>query len=294
MMQQVYKTLPDDRPIMSINVIEDPEKCPPGFAVISRTHDQDSDADLWRDGSFFGKKITRYICLSKTEGVSNFIVESVAVINEKEIPPEGYALITRTADSDQKAWRKRQLCYKLGRREQAESAVTDIIIMGRWKKAPVGFSFAGEINGMTVCFKCGPNVAPIYKPVGIQPSQLLYSLSPAPTHLPLSQISQPSSLVSVVNKAPTNGVTGGDSPHDYERLMFFKPSRPAPKPPGATHSAYSTLAAYSGLDGVPFILNPHFQTRAQGYTNHLPVIKSKTKYEMDREYDYNFRVERET
>ena len=73
-----------------------------------------------------------------------------------------------------------------------------------------------------------------------------FSLSPASTHLPLSQISQPSSLVSVVNKAPTNGVTGGDSPHDYERLMFFKPLRPAPKPPGATHSTYATLATYSG------------------------------------------------
>jgi hypothetical protein len=35
MMQQVYKTLPDDRPILSINVIEDPEKCPTGFAVVS-------------------------------------------------------------------------------------------------------------------------------------------------------------------------------------------------------------------------------------------------------------------
>jgi len=73
-----------------------------------------------------------------------------------------------------------------------------------------------------------------------------FSLSPASTHLPLSQISQPSSLVSVVNKAPTNGVTGGDSPHDYERLAFFQPSRPAPRPPGAIHSTYATLAAYSG------------------------------------------------
>jgi hypothetical protein len=35
MMQQVYKTLPDDRPIMSINVIEDADKCPSGFAVVS-------------------------------------------------------------------------------------------------------------------------------------------------------------------------------------------------------------------------------------------------------------------
>jgi len=44
---------------------------------------------------------------------------------------------------DQKAWRKRQLCYKLARREQAAFAVTDIIIMGRLKKAPLGFSLAG-------------------------------------------------------------------------------------------------------------------------------------------------------
>lgn len=34
-MQQLYKTLPDDRPITSINVIEDPDKCPSGFIVVS-------------------------------------------------------------------------------------------------------------------------------------------------------------------------------------------------------------------------------------------------------------------
>lgn len=66
---------------------------------VSRTHDQDSDADLWREASFFGKKLTRYICLSKTEGITDYIVESVAIINEKEVPPDGYALITRTSDT---------------------------------------------------------------------------------------------------------------------------------------------------------------------------------------------------
>jgi ESCRT-I complex subunit MVB12 len=54
---------------------------------------------LWREAAFFGKKCTRYICLSKTEGITDYIVESVAVINEKEVPPDGYALITRTADT---------------------------------------------------------------------------------------------------------------------------------------------------------------------------------------------------
>jgi len=31
-----------------------------------------------------------------------------------------------------------------------------------------------EINGMTVCFKYGPSVAPVNKPAATQPSQLLY------------------------------------------------------------------------------------------------------------------------
>ncbi|XP_033607367.1 multivesicular body subunit 12A isoform X2 [Cryptotermes secundus] len=263
MMHQVYKTLPDDRPIMSIHVIEDPDKCPTGFVVVSRTHDQDSDADLWREGSFFGKKCTRYICLSKTEGITDYIIESVAIINEKEVPPDGYALITRTADTDQRAWRKRQLCYRLARRNQAASAVTDIIVMGRLKKAPNGFSLAG--------------------------------LSPAPTYLPHFNSPQPYSAAAVVNKAPINGEAGGESPHEYEQLVSLQPSRPAPKPPGAsTHGTYATIAAYSGLDGVPFILNPSLQNLSHRHTHQIPVIKSKTKHELNKEYDYDFRVERET
>jgi hypothetical protein len=31
--------------------------------------------------------------------MTDYIVESVAIINEKEMPPDGYALITRTADT---------------------------------------------------------------------------------------------------------------------------------------------------------------------------------------------------
>jgi hypothetical protein len=49
-----------------------------------------------------------------------------------------------------------------------------------------------------------------------------------------------------VNKASTNGVTGGDSPHEYEQLVSLRPSRPAPRPPGGTVGTYSTIAAYSG------------------------------------------------
>ena len=44
---------------------------------------------------------------------------------------------------DQRAWRKRQLCYRLVKKSQAMSAVTDIIVLSKMKKAPEGFSLAG-------------------------------------------------------------------------------------------------------------------------------------------------------
>lgn len=71
-------------------------------------------------------------------------------------------------------------------------------------------------------------------------------MSPAPTYLPHSQRPQPYSVSSVVNKASTNGVAGGDSQHEYELLVSLRPSRPAPRPPGGTVGTYNTIAAYSG------------------------------------------------
>lgn len=118
------------------------EKCPRGFFAITKTYDQDSDADL-RETSIFKSSAARYLCLSKTEGLPNFVVQELLVIGEKINPPKGYSLLNRTADSEQKAWRKKQLCYRLVNRKDIKTAVTDIIICSRHKKAPVGFSYAG-------------------------------------------------------------------------------------------------------------------------------------------------------
>nr|CAD7203621.1 unnamed protein product [Timema douglasi] len=289
MINQVYKTLPDDRPITGIQVVEDPDKCPQGFIVVSRTHDQDSDADLWREGSFFGRRWTRYICLSKTESIADYIVESVAIINDKEIPPDGFSVITRTIDSEQKAWRKRQLCYRLSRRNLVVNAVTDIIVLNRSKKAPLGFSLAGEINGMTVCYKLG-QTQEICR--SAPASQLAYSASPSPSNDNTPSQSKwnsgkPLRPPPPVPK-PVNGMypglsPGDSSPHEYERLINLAPMRPAPRPPGAAASSYATLATYNGLEGVPFVLGSGFQNLSFTKPFQLPVIKAKTKYELDKE-----------
>lgn len=53
----------------------------------------------WKESVFIGRKITRYLCLSKTEGISDNILVNIDIINEKESPPNGYCIISRTVDS---------------------------------------------------------------------------------------------------------------------------------------------------------------------------------------------------
>lgn len=52
-------------------------RCPKNFVPVNRTHDQDADADLWRETNIFGKRTSRYLCLSKTEGLPDYIVETL-------------------------------------------------------------------------------------------------------------------------------------------------------------------------------------------------------------------------
>lgn len=70
-------------------------------------------------------------------------MQEILVLTDKASPPKGFSLLSRTADSEQKAWRKKQFCYRLVNKKEIQTAVTDIIICSRLKKAPIGFSFAG-------------------------------------------------------------------------------------------------------------------------------------------------------
>ncbi|KAL3260865.1 hypothetical protein MRX96_046233 [Rhipicephalus microplus] len=97
MMQDLLKVLPDDLPITDVCIIEDPQNCPPGYHVVDKTFDQDTDADLWKD-RFFGRRITRYICYSKAHHAE--CVQSLLVVADKEVPPEGCIVMNSTKDTD--------------------------------------------------------------------------------------------------------------------------------------------------------------------------------------------------
>ncbi|KAG8230924.1 hypothetical protein J437_LFUL002956, partial [Ladona fulva] len=115
-----------------------------------------------------------------------------------------------------------------------------------------------------------------------------------------------------------SGVYPSTSPtpdsHEYEILSAApRPTRPAPGPPllptrppppipqtpphtttYANSKNYATLNAYQGLEGVPFILSPNFLEIADPQSLQMPAIKIRTKYQIDQEFSYDFRIERQT
>jgi len=274
-MKELLNALPDDRPVTALCLISDPTKCPADYTVVAKSYDQDLDADLWKD-RIFGKHTTRYLCLSKSEVPAGFVIDSLCIINEKDIPPNGYVVLSKTYGSEQKAWRKRQLCYRLAEKSSVFLAVTDIIILSKAKKAPDGFTLAGEINGLVICYKSAPLPA---EPTA-SPNLLPYQKNLKPT-----AFDQPSSLRSNSPSRPN------------------VPTRPAPTPsinpsPNSANNKKSaissgTLSGFTGLEGVPFGLSSQIQCSSSKSSSVVGRIRHKTPQELNTEFSYSFSNERE-
>lgn len=262
----VIGALPDNRPITSLQLVEEYEKCPKNFQPINKTYDQDQDADLWREKLLIGKRTTRYLCQSKSEGLPGYIVETLKVINEKETSPDGFSQLTRTADTEQKAWRKKQLVYRLAKKGSAKQAVTDIILCSRLRQAPEGFTLAGDINGILVCFKTSPIP---HRPSPSVPSrQSITDLEKTIEHLKI--------------QSNCTNTTAESQDHEYVQLLptyQLSPKRSAPKLP-----MYSTgtLNIHTEVEGVPFVLNSSLKQ----YPTDVPAIYEIT-VGIDNEYDFH-------
>ncbi|EDV95427.1 uncharacterized protein LOC6569369 [Drosophila grimshawi] len=302
----IMSFLPDNRPITSLHIVEDFERCPKNFSAIHRTYDQDADADLWRENNLlFGRQTTRYLCLSKSEGLPEYVVETLKVIAEKVPPPKEFSLLSRTADSDQKAWRKRQIAYKLSKRGTVTQAVTDVILCSKLKIAPDGFKLAGDINGVLICYKTSAIATRLPPPIPGIPS----SNSNANANANSNSSCEVEQALNRLNlhgqqqqraggaRGPLPQLPAGGEHHDYEEIQAHyqinSPQRPAPPRPATSgRSGYGgtgTLGTYTELEGVPFILNPLLQ-RSQPITE-LPTLPDIST--LLKTLDYDFQLERQ-
>lgn len=84
-LNSLRELIQDERPLLSLQIVESLVKCPTGYRPVSKTYDEDSDAGLLRQNGLFGKKSSHYICLSKSEGwfflIFNLSIIFVCTIN---------------------------------------------------------------------------------------------------------------------------------------------------------------------------------------------------------------------
>ncbi|XP_049886090.1 uncharacterized protein LOC126380587 isoform X2 [Pectinophora gossypiella] len=327
--------LPDERPLLSLQIVESVAKCPAGYWPVSRTYDEDSDAGLLRQNGLFGKKPSHYICLSKSEGVPGYVMDGVVVVGEREAAPAGFSVAGRLG--------KRRLCTRVSRRAAPVGAtppVTDVIVCSKMRTAPQGFILAGEINGKMVCYKVSggsTETSPTHRPNEYE--NVVTNITPDANRRLRPVPERPPKLSPLVNEL--NNLNLKQSPTTYPKIEEFqtdqdyevlspsyniKPTRPAPRPPSAVspiphgspnpslqgptspaahgrkkgpaplprNTIYSTLGGYNGLEGVPFVLNPKLRGLPSDALTQFPVIKQRTRFDLDRDYSYNFTAERQT
>lgn len=262
-----------------------------------RTHDLEADADLWKDG-FFSRRITRYVCLSKTQGRPEHIVESILILHDKEFPPEGYSIIASTSDTNTKAFKKKQICYKLTPFKSNSDSIVDVIILSKLKNPPDGYDHVGDVNGMHFCTRKISALTRLSTPglsYGVLPGAVLYpKLNESMGNISLGDNSPNS------GRRPSSGATPPPYPTFNNNSINSSPAhQPYPPPNGNGYALQphpsaqkmtnntGTLTQLCGLDGVPFQLREDLR-HAQGLGHHSrhssrrsSLVSVRSQHELD-------------
>ncbi|XP_019640760.1 PREDICTED: multivesicular body subunit 12B-like isoform X2 [Branchiostoma belcheri] len=255
-------SLPKEAPITEVCVVENKERCPQGYVVLSETEDG-KDGDLWTD-KFFGKKVTRYICFNRAyaNGGGNVLAD-VAILGERDIVPTGYSQINATADTGEIALKKRILCIKMLPRNMTDSAICDIKLLAKTKRPPPGFTFVGEVNSISVSYKMGP----------VQRTSGPVRPAPGPPQM-TRQSSQP------LSQQPVPASPSYTSDVQRQRADVIPLTR-----------QMSTVKIATAVDGIPFELNKKLGADSIKDFS-LPEMQYQTEQEIENKYKYDFTAER--
>ncbi|XP_071821024.1 multivesicular body subunit 12B-like [Apostichopus japonicus] len=247
--------------ITNVCVVEDKNNVPSGYEVISSTTDN-GDADLWKDKKM-RKKITRYLAFTRERsmGGEDKVLADITVSKEDQVTPAGYTCIPHTHYSKEAVLKKKSLIIRLVNRSLTNEAITDIYLTsGKSRSKPVeSTARAWEIKDLALFVRYGP-----------------------------------------ILQTPVNNVPKvADLPYQYPaRSNSLNEQLPAPLPRKAaditrqgTFRSPEQVAHMSGLDDVPFQLNPILLALATPDTISVPALQLKTREEILRAYQYDFSTE---
>lgn len=262
-----------DLPITGVCVVSDPGKAPPNFTLIDRTFDRSEDADLWKDG-LFGRRTMRYLCVERSvPDMTKDVLIDVAFINERDQPPPGFTVIENTNDTGEKALKKKLLCARWMLPSMTNDAITELIFLSRaTRKPPAGYTLVGETNNMALCYKMGHLSKPAAKPNEPDTTQ-----GYAPPTYNMKSIGSSLPHGTTDYYGPPSGMAG------YHQAG------------GASTMARtgSLASSVTPLSGIPWQLNPKFQSLAELQNLTIPQIRYKSIMDIEKEYEYDFRMERQ-
>ncbi|XP_076455163.1 multivesicular body subunit 12B-like [Babylonia areolata] len=264
-----------DLPITGICVVTDPNNTPSDYTVIDRTFDKSEDADLWKDG-LFGRRTMRYLCVERSvPDMTKDVLIDVAFINEKDPIPPGFTVVENTVDTREKALKKKLLCGRWMLPSMTNDAITELIFLSRsTRKPPPGYTLVGETNNMALCYKMGRLAKP-----NTQPPQVQQPPPPQQATTVQGYTQQPFNMNPLNSNLPypsNNSSSGGTA---------------TPRRVEASGSLMGTVNA--PICGVPWQLNPRFQTLAELQRLTIPEIRYKSIMDIEREYEYDFKMERQ-
>ncbi|KAL3990595.1 hypothetical protein ACH3XW_32415 [Acanthocheilonema viteae] len=250
-------------PITSVIIVADKNRCPRGFTPITKTFDEQNDADLWRESSFtFFSRPVRYLAISRDtpqNTVGMHVVTDLCVVKDSDPIPMGFIAIDYTADSKEKTLRKKYLCVRTMARDVVVDAVGEIVLLSRMRKPPKNYSSAGEVDGILICFKhiIIPSSFGVTIPRSKSTTSVLYP-----------------------------SIATNEFRHSNSTLDKTTPS--------ITANALTIKAgAKRGVEDVPFKLNPKVESSlVKNKLEMLPELKKCDSEQLDRDYCYYFTLER--
>lgn len=248
-----------DWPITGVVVVADITKCPAGYTTIDRTFDNTEEADLWRDG-LFGRRVTRYLCVERSAPQpGKDVLVDVTIINERDPVPAGFTVVDYTADTREKAIKKKVMCVRWMNGNLTTSAISELIILTKGvRRPPNGYTLVGELNNLMLCYKMAQ----------------IKTQSDLPSHNsdPAMNMSQ------LENNLPYTM---------HPQRQYSMGTRTAP--PERTTSSLSATTV-TPLTGIQWQLNPQLQ--GGGCNIHIPTIRYKTMMDIENEYKYHFNIEK--
>lgn len=140
------------------------------------------------------------------------------------------------------------MCIKVAHRFYTPTAVSDIIILVRSKRPPIGYTFIGEINNHTICVKFSPAT----KQQTTIPSSMSTNNLPTPSSLYPQQLQappvppRPNSIanLSVASLEQTYvHIDSNSTNNDYSNTI-------------RSYQTQNSHTTYNPLQGVPFEINP--------------------------------------